>query len=211
VNKEQKILIIGAGPAGLGAAWRLHELGHTQWRLLEAADWPGGLAGSVVDDQGFTWDMGGHIVFSHYDYFDRLLDVLLGDAWVPHVRESWIWMRDRFIPYPMQHNVWRLPPEDLLRCLDGLVEVHSSSHKSLPPKNFREWILWNFGDGLAEVFFVPYNRKVWTLDPSELNVEWVDQRVATVDLKSVLRNFKGFIGQDCGEGPKGGLQLEPQS
>src|SRR5205085_1116871 len=53
------ILILGAGPTGLGAAWRLDTLGARDWHLCEAAPAAGGLAGSVVDDHGFTWDLGG--------------------------------------------------------------------------------------------------------------------------------------------------------
>src|SRR5439155_340516 len=67
------LLIVGAGPTGLGAAWRLTASGETNWLLCEAAADAGGLAGSVVDDHGFTWDLGGHVQFSHYDYFDDLM------------------------------------------------------------------------------------------------------------------------------------------
>ena len=69
----------------------------------------GGLASSVIDAQGFTWDLGGHVLFSHYEYFDEVMERALGDAWVEHVREAWVWMRDRWIPYPFQNNIWRLP------------------------------------------------------------------------------------------------------
>jgi protoporphyrinogen oxidase len=76
------VVIVGAGPAGLGAAWRLHERGHTDWTLFEAGRFPGGLASSVLDPQGFTWDLGGHVLFSHYPYFDEVMIRALGDAWV---------------------------------------------------------------------------------------------------------------------------------
>ena len=75
-----RIVVIGGGPTGLGAAWRLHELGHDDWVLLEATQDVGGLASSVVDEQGFTWDLGGHVLFSHFDYFDTLMDNLLADG-----------------------------------------------------------------------------------------------------------------------------------
>lgn len=98
-----RILILGAGPTGLGAARRLEELGHPDWLLLEGNDKAGGLASSFVDEKGFTWDIGGHVQFSHYAYFDRVMEELLGkDGWLHHERESWVWMRDRFIPYPFQ-------------------------------------------------------------------------------------------------------------
>ena len=189
MSGEPEVLIVGAGPTGLGAAWRLQELGYTAWRVVEATDAPGGLAASVVDENGFTWDLGGHVTFSHYDTFDRALDDLLGNAWVEHVRESWIRMRDRFIPYPFQNNLWRLPPEDLLPCLDGLLEVHGGKGQSAVPANLRDWVFGTFGKGLAEVFFLPYNWKVWAHDPSELSVGWMGERVATVDLSRVLHSL----------------------
>src|SRR5579864_5646558 len=155
-----KILILGGGPAGLGAAWRLNELGHTVWCLLEASDCAGGLASSFRDSNGFLWDIGGHVQFSHYDYFDRVMDELIPtDEWITHQRESWVWLRERFVPYPFQNNIRFLPREDLLRCLQGLVELYKNgSHE---PANFREWIFATFGAGIAEVFLLPYNFKIW--------------------------------------------------
>jgi protoporphyrinogen oxidase len=187
---EAKVLIIGGGPTGLGAAWRLHELGYQSWELIDAGDRAGGLASSVIDDKGFTWDLGGHVIFSHYEYFDRLLDDLLGDAWEEHIRESWVWMRERFIPYPFQHNVWRLPQAELIACLEGMLAVHGQPASSGPqPANFREWILRSFGQGIADAFMLPYNFKVWAYDPSELTVGWMGERVATIDLPRTLRNL----------------------
>ncbi len=74
-----RIVVIGAGPTGLGAGYRLAELGYDDWVILEANDYVGGLATSFTDDAGFTYDIGGHVMFSHYDYYDRLVDKLMGD------------------------------------------------------------------------------------------------------------------------------------
>src|SRR5437588_12945856 len=103
----KRVLILGAGPTGLGAAWRLHELGHADWLLLERAPYAGGLAASFTDDAGFTWDVGGHVQFSHYPYFDAQMDSIMGSEWEEHERESWIWIRNRFVPYPFQNNIRR--------------------------------------------------------------------------------------------------------
>ena len=188
-SSEPRIVIVGAGPCGLGAAWRLAELGHTNWTLLESAPAPGGLAASVLDPQGFTWDLGGHVLFSHYDYFDRLMDGLLGTEWVYHVREAWIRMRDRFVPYPLQNNIWQLPSSDLIACLEGLIDVLATRGPVDPAWNFEQWIRHQFGEGLARVFLLPYNEKVWAYPPSQLASSWVGERVATVDLKRILRNW----------------------
>ena len=188
MSAKPRIVIIGAGPAGLGAAWRLHELGHTTWSLYESASHAGGLASSAVDAEGFTWDLGGHVLFSHYPYFDAVMNTALGDAWIEHVREAWVWMRDRWIPYPFQNNIWRLPNDDLIACLNGLLDLQRSPNTAAPA-SFREWLLKSFGTGLCDTFMFPYNRKVWAYDPSRLDVGWMGERVATVDLKRIMNNL----------------------
>ena len=182
-----KVVILGAGPTGLSAAWRLQEHGHQEWILLESSDRPGGLSMSVRDDAGFTWDLGGHVLFSHYRYFDRLLEQALGDQWVEHEREAWVWMRDRWIPYPFQNNIWRLPKDELVRCLAGLVEARQAPGEA-PPADFGEWLHRSFGEGLCETFMYPYNLKVWAYPPSALGVGWMGERVAPVDLARILSN-----------------------
>lgn len=198
-------LLLGAGPTGLGAARQLELLGVHDWLLLEAAPEPGGLAASFVDEQGFTWDIGGHVQFSHYEYFDRaMLEFLGADGWLHHQRESWVWMRDRFIPYPFQNNIRRLPPEDLNKCLQGLVEI--TRHPRPKPANFGEWIDATFGPGLAEVFLRPYNFKVWAFPPELMNAVWVGERVAVTDLGRVLSNLV-FGKDDLSWGPNNTFQF----
>jgi protoporphyrinogen oxidase len=182
---SRKILILGAGPAGLGAAWRLNELGHTDWQLLEANAQAGGLSASFVDARGFTWDIGGHVVFSHYPYFDKVLDTLLKPAeWTFHERASWIRMRDGFLPYPFQHNLWRLPEEERADCLSGLLAARPDA----APRNFAAWLLARFGEGMCRAFLFPYNEKVWAWPPASLGCRWVGERVAEVDVERVVRN-----------------------
>jgi len=185
-DSGRRIVVIGAGPTGLGAARRLNEAGVQGWTLLEAAPDPGGLASSFTDQRGFTWDIGGHVQFSHYEYFDRaMLECLGAEGWLHHRRESWVWIRDRFIPYPFQNNIRGLPIEDLEKCLHGLVSIARSPHK--PPANFGEWIDARFGPGIAEMFLRPYNFKVWAHPPEMLSAAWCDERVAVTDLTDVVR------------------------
>jgi protoporphyrinogen oxidase len=187
-DRGPRIVILGAGPTGLGAAWRLNERGHEDWLLCESASHAGGLAASVLDSHGFTWDLGGHVLFSHYRYFDEVMEQALGDAWVEHVREAWVWMRDRWIPYPFQNNIWRLPQAELDACVAGLRALQGCQDAA-PPATFREWLLASFGTGICDSFLFPYNRKVWAYDPSTLNVRWMGERVATIDLQRILENI----------------------
>lgn len=187
-----RLLIIGAGPTGLGAAYRLQELGHDDWLLFEQSSTPGGLAASVTDEKGFTWDLGGHVQFSHYSYFDKLMDDLLGpDGWLDHERESWVWVRERFVPYPFQMNLHRLPHEEMKACVAGLVRLYkkAAGGAGLKPANFGEWIDATFGEGISRVFMRPYNFKVWAYPPEKLGYSWIGERVAIVDLERVLNNI----------------------
>ena len=116
------------------------------------------------------------------------MDEFLGaDGWLTHQRESWVWMRDRFIPYPFQNNIRHLPPADLDKCLQGLVEI--TRHPRRRPEDFGQWIDATFGPGLAEVFMRPYNFKVWAYPPEKMNSSWVGERVAVTDLGRVLHNI----------------------
>ncbi len=188
-----EFVIIGAGPTGLGAARRLVEHGRTDWLLLEADAVPGGLAKSLRDDAGFTWDLGGHVQFSHYEYFDRLMDELLPDGWLHHERESWVWLLDRFVPYPFQNNIWRLPAKERWECLRGIIRLYRNPPAGRPA-NFGDWIDRTFGEGLAAVFMRPYNFKVWAFPPEDMQFGWVGERVAVVDLERVLENV--FLERD---------------
>lgn len=182
-----KILIVGAGPTGLGAAYRLRELGHSDFLLLEAESHAGGLASSFVDDKGFTWDVGGHVQFSHYDYFDRaMLEALGPDGWLHHQRESWVWIADRFVPYPFQNNLRYLPPEMIARAVRGLATRPPRTPS--PTQDFGSWIDQVFGSGIREIFMEPYNYKVWAYPVEQLWAGWVGERVATVDLARSLDN-----------------------
>jgi protoporphyrinogen oxidase len=187
LSNNSRVIILGAGPAGLGAAYRLGELGYQDFTLYEQSNHVGGLAASFVDERGFTWDIGGHVQFSHYRYFDELMHKALGGNWLYHERESWVWLENRFVPYPFQNNIRHLSIESRWKCIKGLIELYRNP-KAGRPKNFGEWIDATFGAGLAEIFMRPYNFKVWAHPPEEMSFEWVGERVAVTDLERVLFN-----------------------
>lgn len=181
-----KILIIGAGPCGLGAAYHLSKLGHNDWQLFERNNHVGGLSASFLDDHGFTWDVGGHVLFSHYDYFDRAVAEALGDAYYEHQRESWVRILQRWVPYPFQNNVRYLPDSALQECLQGLRNISGNLAESA---DFREWMDTVFGQGIVKYFMEPYNRKVWGVPLESMSKGWIAERVSVVDLARIERNI----------------------
>src|SRR5262249_4084200 len=146
----------------------------------------------VIDEHGFTWDLGGHVQFSHYGYFDDLMDELLGvDGWLYHERESWVWIRDRFVPYPFQLNLHRLPDYETEICVRGLEEAaESASRTDDLAVNFGEWIDRTVGTGIAGLFMRPYNAKVWARQPELMDWRWTGDRVAVPDLERVRDNIR---------------------
>jgi len=182
----KKIVIIGAGPTGLGAAYRLQELGYRNWIIYEKNPYVGGLSASFKDDLGFIWDQGGHVIHSHYKYFDRLMDKLLGNDYLEHLRQAWIRIYQRWIPYPFQNNIRHLPEDEMFECLMGLIKAQEGKKKS---RNFKEWILNSFGQGIARHFLLPYNFKTWAHPLESMDMNWIAERVSVIDLKRILDNI----------------------
>lgn len=197
-SSNPRIAIIGAGPTGMGAAYRLHQLGYENWTLFEQQDYVGGLSASFVDEQGFTWDQGGHVAFSHFEFFDQLLEFSCKDNLLYHDRNASAYMYKRFVPYPVQNNIHFLPPDVTLSCLYGLVDQLRTN--SDDPDNFADWILQTFGEGLASVFMVPYNLKVWQHPLELMGYRWIAERVSVIDLKKILKLLL-FKEDDTSWGP----------
>jgi protoporphyrinogen oxidase len=195
VNVQQpRIVILGAGPTGLGAGYRLKQLGYTNFVLFDRHPYVGGLAHSFVDPRGFTWDIGDYV---------QCFDELMGSEFTLNNRESWVRMMDRWVPYPFQNNVRYLPKEAAYECLSGLIKAQTGRGKVASPgeaKNFGEFIDAVFGEGIAKYFMRPYNFKVWAYPPEEMNKTWIGERVAVLDIDRALKNV--VLGtDDFGWGP----------
>jgi protoporphyrinogen oxidase len=201
--EQPRIVIIGAGPTGLGAGYRLKELGYTNFVLYDRHPYIGGLSHSFVDDKGFTWDIGGHVMFSHYSYYDQVFDRLMGDEYTLNNRESWVRMMGTWVPYPFQNNVRYLPKQAAYECLSGLIKAQTGRGKIASPAqatNFGEFIDAVFGEGIAKYFMRPYNFKVWAHPPEMMNKHWIGERVAVLDIDRALKNVVLGI-DDFGWGP----------
>jgi protoporphyrinogen oxidase len=184
--EARRIVIIGAGPCGLACGRELDRLGCRDWLIFERAGHAGGLASSVVDPTGFTWDLGGHVVFSHFNAFDELLEDVMGHEVLSHDRSSYVRFADRWVPYPFQNNLRYLPEPLVNECLEGLAAA-SGGNSGM---DFGTWMQATFGAGITRLFMDPYNRKVWATPPEWMASHWIAERVAVVDYERAMRNVR---------------------
>jgi len=185
-------LVIGSGPTGLGAATRLQHHKLSSWLLIEATDIAGGSARTDTTKEGFMFDQGGHVVFSHSKYFDDLVIATVGsDAWNVVERSTYVWIRNRLVPYPFQNNINALDVEDQVACVNGLIDASQHSQLVQPkPTNFDEWIIRVMGVGIAELYMRPYNFKVWGFPTKMLQSEWLgDPAARPINLKHCIENI----------------------
>ncbi|KFY41228.1 hypothetical protein V494_03127 [Pseudogymnoascus sp. VKM F-4513 (FW-928)] len=185
------VLIIGAGPTGLGAAKRLNQINGPSWLIVDANETPGGLASTDVTPEGFLYDVGGHVIFSHYKYFDDCIDEALPkeDDWYTHERVSYVRCKDLWVPYPFQNNISVLPKDDQVTCINGMIDAAMDARVAVnKPANFDEWIVRMMGTGIADLFMRPYNFKVWAVPTTKMQCQWLGERVAAPDLKTVTKN-----------------------
>ncbi|KAL6150669.1 hypothetical protein ACJQWK_00154 [Exserohilum turcicum] len=186
------VLVIGAGPTGLGAAKRLNQIDGPSWMIVDANETPGGLASTDTTPEGFLYDVGGHVIFSHYKYFDDCIDEALpnDDDWFTHQRISYVRCKGQWVPYPFQNNLSMLGKDDQARCMDGLIDAALESRvANTKPKDFDEWILRQLGVGIADLFMRPYNFKVWAVPTTKMQCEWLGERVAAPNVKGVMYNI----------------------
>jgi UDP-galactopyranose mutase len=125
---DRSVVIIGAGPTGLSAAYHLGQAA----RLLDKNDRVGGWCRSIVD-KGFTFDYAGHIMFSNDKYVHELYALLLGDNVHWQDREAWVYSKNVYTRYPFQGALYGLPPEVIKECLLGAIEARFGALNPEPP------------------------------------------------------------------------------
>ena len=184
-------VIIGAGPAGLTAAYELGKLGRRA-RVLEADDHVGGLARTITH-KGYRFDIGGHRFFSKVPLVNALWHEILGEDFLVRPRLSRIHYQGHFFDYPLKPlNALRgLGPMEAL--LVGLSYAKARLHATQPEASFADWVSNRFGARLYRIFFKTYTEKVWGIPCSEIAPEWATQRIKNLSLGEALRHaiFKG--------------------
>jgi len=179
-------LIIGAGPAGLTAAYELGKLGIPA-TVVESDHQVGGLS-RTVNHQGYRFDIGGHRFFSKVPLINTLWHEILGEDFLLRPRLSRIHYRGRFFDYPLKplNALAGLGPLEAL-----LVSLSYAKARLAPTReetSFEQWVSNRFGYRLYEIFFKTYTEKVWGIPCSEISVDWAAQRIKNLSLSEAVRN-----------------------
>jgi protoporphyrinogen oxidase len=189
-SSRKEVLIIGAGPAGLTAAYTLLKRAAESVRVtvIEAdPEYVGGLA-RTVRHEGFHFDIGGHRFFSKSKEIEDLWTEILPRDMLERPRSSRIYYRGKFFSYPLEAReaLLKLGPVESLRCLASYAKARLFPVAA--PKSFEDWVGNQFGRRLFRIFFKTYTEKVWGMDCREISADWAAQRIKGLSLATAIRN-----------------------
>ena len=183
LKNKDPILIIGAGLSGLSTGYHLKR----GCLVLEKESYLGGMASSEHIN-GFTFDKTGHLLHFQTDYVKNFLNYT-DNAYklLKHRRSSWIFSKNTFTRYPFQANTYHLPSSVIKECLISIADAQTQSKHRKPPSNFQDWILANFGEGIAKHFMFPYNRKLWKTPLNQMSISWANKFIPNTGLKQAIK------------------------
>ncbi len=178
---------MGAGPAGLTAAYELFKHDVPVTILEKDPTQVGGLA-RTVEHRGYRFDIGGHRFFSKNQEVEDLWTEILGEEMLNRGRLSRIYYRGRFFAYPIKaaNALWNLGPLEAVRCLASY--AWARVHPVRNPRSLEDWVRNQFGWRLYSIFFKTYTEKVWGISTKELSADWAAQRIKSLDLWLVIRS-----------------------
>ncbi len=185
-RRNKKIIIMGAGPAGLACGYELSNR-EIEVSVLEKDDMVGGIS-RTINYKGYYFDVGGHRFFTKYSEVEKLWHLILGERFLRVSRLSRIYYRNKFFYYPLR------PLNALLGVgfLDTFLIILSYIKSKLFPykeeKTIEEWVSNRFGKRLYNIFFKTYTEKVWGIPCSQIGSEWSAQRIKGLSLSSAIRN-----------------------
>jgi protoporphyrinogen oxidase len=215
---QKRIVIIGAGLAGLSAAYHLR--GHGS-QVFEKEASVGGLCRSVHQD-GFTFDFAGHLLHLRNKDARHLVERLLPRQLKTHNRKAFVFSSGMLTSYPFQASLYGLPAPVVKDCLMGFIQARQSEGKPARQDNvakysFKDWILKTFGPGIAQHFMIPFNEKLWRAPLEELSADWVNRFIPCPTMEEVVRGALGVKNPSLGYNPtflypvRGGIECLPRS
>jgi protoporphyrinogen oxidase len=186
-GERRRVVIMGAGPAGLTAAYELLKHGLAVTVIEKDPKQVGGLA-RTAESEGYRFDIGGHRFFSKNQEVENLWTEILGTEMLTRGRLSRIYYRGKFFAYPIKaaNALWNLGPVEAVRCLASY--AWARVHPVKDPKSLEDWVRNQFGWRLYSIFFKTYTEKVWGISTKELSADWAAQRIKSLDLWVVIRS-----------------------
>ena len=184
---KTSVAIIGAGPAGLTAAYLLSK-NEVSVAVLEADPiYVGGISRTVTY-KGFHFDIGGHRFFSKSKEVNDFWQEILPDDMLDRPRSSRIFYGGKFFTYPLKpfEALFRLGPLQSALCILSWLEARLFPMAN--PRNFEDWVSNQFGKRLFNTFFKSYTEKVWGMSCKEISADWAAQRIKGLSLGSAIKN-----------------------
>ena len=183
---NERVVVVGAGPAGLTAALELGKLG--LGAVVFESDKTVGGQSRTVTFRGCRIDLGGHRFFTKVPEIEAIWHEILGDDLLVRKRISRIYYRDRFFDYPLKpvNALTGLGLNDAVRVMASY--LHARLFPRADESTFDVWVRNRFGQHLFEIFFKTYTEKVWGMPCSEISADWAAQRIKDLDLIAVLKN-----------------------
>ncbi len=188
------IAIIGAGPAGLTAAYLLTKQGYSVSIIEKDETYVGGIS-RTVQHQGFRFDIGGHRFFSKSKEVVDLWNEILPDDFIQRPRMSRIYYEGKFYSYPLRAfealfnlGVWRST-----LCMASYAKAKLLPNRKV--RSFEDWTVNQFGHKLYSIFFKTYTEKVWGMPCDEMSADWAAQRIKGLSLGgAVVDGLKRSLG-----------------
>ncbi len=179
------VIVLGAGLAGLSAAYHLG----SRAEVFEKHDYVGGHC-RTKRVNGFNFDEGAHVFFGKDDCSQEFVLKPLAGEMTEHRAHIWNnYGGDHIGRYPVQANANALGPELATKCVNDFVEATRQPDRDV--RSYEEWCYASFGKTFSDQFMLRYARKVWTVEPAEMNTEWlgskVGGRISRPSLEQVLR------------------------
>lgn len=181
-----KIAIIGAGPAGLTAAYQLAKAGNFEVQVFEQHPTLVGGISRTESYKGFYFDIGGHRFFSKSQEVEDFWTEILGDEMLDRPRSSRIYYHHQFFTYPLMAGeaLRKLGIIESARCVLSYLWAQLRPYKQ--PANFEQWVINHFGKRLYRIFFKTYTEKVWGMPCSQISADWAAQRIKGLSLKAAI-------------------------